>query len=204
MPRVTIAFMARSSSAREAYVALLRGINVGGKNVIPMASLVKTFERLGFSRVQTLLASGNVIFAAPRQDARKLERTIEKALASELGYDGKVVVRSKREMDALVKRLPKDWAKPSPAVRYYVLFLRHAVDHERVLGQFQPKPGVETLAYAPGALLWAAKKNALTRSAVSRQVLAGPLYQEMTSRNLATTTKIVELMAKVSSADRAS
>src|SRR5690606_26259677 len=73
VPRVTIAFMARSSSAREAYVALLRGINVGGKNVIPMASLVKTFERLGFSRVQTLLASGNVIFAAPRQDARKLE-----------------------------------------------------------------------------------------------------------------------------------
>lgn len=194
--------MARSSSSRETYVALLRGINVGGNNIIPMATLVKTFERLGFTSVKTFIASGNVIFASAERDARKLEETIEKALAADLDYEGKVVVKSKREMDAIIKALPKDWAKPNPAIRYYVMFLRHAIDDKRLLDQLDPKQGVETLAYAPGALLWAAKKSALTRSSVSRKMMAKPLYQEMTVRNLNTTKKIVELMASAASAAR--
>ena len=57
----------------EVHVALLRGINVGGKNIIPMAALAQTFERMKFSSVKTFIASGNVIFAAPKQDLRKLE-----------------------------------------------------------------------------------------------------------------------------------
>ncbi len=187
--------MARSSSSGETYVALLRGINVGGKNIIPMAALAKVFERLGFGSVKTFIASGNVIFVAPKQDLRKLEETIEIALAAEFDYDARVVVKSKREMTAIVKGIAKAWAKPSPAIRYYVLFLRDAIDDKRILGDFDPKPDVETLAYAPGALLWAAKTSALTRSSVSRKMSSKPFYKEITVRNLNTTLKLAELMA---------
>jgi uncharacterized protein (DUF1697 family) len=185
--------------AREIHVALLRGINVGGKNIIPMAALAQTFLRMKFSPVKTFIASGNVIFGAPKQDLRKLEARIERELASDFQYDARVVVKSKREMDAIVKGIAKVWPKPSGATRYYVAFLRHAVDNKKLLARFTPKPGVETLAYVPGALLWAAKTSALTKSTVSRQLLAKEIYQEMTMRNLNTTLKIADLMSAAAS-----
>jgi uncharacterized protein (DUF1697 family) len=176
------------------HVALLRGINVGGNNIIPMASLAKCFEAMKLSSVKTFIASGNVMFAAPKQDLRKLEVKIEKALVKAFDYDAKVVVKSKDELDAIVAAMPKDWRKPSPAMRYYVMFLRHAIDNKRVLDQLEPRAGVETLTYVPGALLWAATIAALGKSAVAKKMLAKPLYQEMTVRNLNTTLKLAELM----------
>jgi uncharacterized protein (DUF1697 family) len=196
--------MAKSATPFETYVALLRGINVGGNNVIPMAALTKTFTRLGFASVKTYIASGNVIFLAPKQDPRKLERKLEKALAQDFAYDAKVVLKSKTELDAIIKRLPRGWAKPSPAVRYYVMFLRHAIDSKRILDAFSPRPDVETLTYVPGALLWAANKDALTRSTVAKQVLAKPVYKELTIRNLTTTRKLVALAAEIASSKPAS
>ncbi len=181
------------------YVALLRGINVGGNNIIPMAQLAQTFTKLGFASVKTFIASGNVIFSAPKQDLRKLEEKIEKALVKQFDYDAKVVVKSKPELDAIVKAL---WKKPSAAMRYYVMFLRHAVDKKTVLDQFEPRKGVETLTYAPGALLWAADKNKLGKSTVAKKMLAKAIYQEMTVRNLNTTTKIAELMDAAEGATR--
>lgn len=176
------------------HVALLRGINVGGNNIIPMAQLAQTFTKLGFASVKTFIASGNVIFSAPKQDLRKLEVTIEKALEKRFDYDAKVVVKSSAEMDAITKGIRKAWPKPSAALRYYVMFLRHAVDKKTVLDQFEPREGVETLTYAPGALLWAADKNKLGKSTVAKKMLAKAIYQDMTVRNLNTTTKIAELM----------
>jgi uncharacterized protein (DUF1697 family) len=177
------------------HVALLRGINVGGHNIIPMAALAKTFERLRFTSVKTFIASGNVIFGAPKQDLRKLEVEIEKALVADFDYDAKVVVKSRPEMDAILAAIAKAWKQPSADVHYYVMFLRHAIDDKGVLAQFEPRSGVETLTYVPGALLWAAKKTAPGTSTVAKQLLSKPFYQQMTMRNLNTTRKLGELMA---------
>lgn len=177
------------------HVALLRGINVGGKNIIPMAALAQCFVAMKFSSVKTFIASGNVIFDAAKQNLRKLEETIEKALVKQFDYDAKVVVKSKPEMDAIVKAIASEWKKPSAKVRYYVMFLRHAIDNKHVLDEFQPRAGLETLTYAPGALLWAVQKNAITKSGVQRKMLAKHLYREMTVRNLNTTLKLGELVA---------
>ena len=176
------------------YVALLRGINVGGNNIIPMAALAKTFERMKFSSVRTFIASGNVIFQAPTQDLRKLEQKIEKQLEKEFDYEATVVVKSKSEMDAIDKGIARDWKKLDEKQRYYVIFLRHAIDNKRLLEQFEARAGVETLTYVPGALLWAAKKSDIGKSTVSRKLLAKPIYQEVTVRNVNTTRKLVELM----------
>jgi uncharacterized protein (DUF1697 family) len=147
----------RVTAAHSIHAALLRGINVGGNNIIPMAQLAQTFEKLGFASVKTFIASGNVIFATPKQDLRKLENTIEKALVKQFDYGAKVVVKSKSEMDVILKAIDKAWSKKlDAATRYYVMFLRHAVDKKTVIDQFQPRAGIETLVYVPGALLWAA------------------------------------------------
>src|SRR5690349_11738209 len=76
------------------YVALLRGINVGGNNIIPMKALAKTFEKLGLASVRTYIASGNVLFETTEKDARKLEERIAAAVKKSHACAAKVVVRS--------------------------------------------------------------------------------------------------------------
>lgn len=176
------------------HLALLRGINVGGKNIVPMAALARTFEEMKFSSVKTFIASGNVIFAAPKQDLRKLEEKIEKTLELAFDYEARVVVKSKPEYDAIIKGLPADWKKPSAALRYYVVFLRHAINSKKILDELAPRAGIETLSYVPGALLWAAKKSAGSKSTVAKKLLAKTIYKEITIRNLNTTLKLGELL----------
>jgi uncharacterized protein (DUF1697 family) len=171
------------------WIALLRGINVGGKNIIPMRALAATFTRLGFESVKTFIASGNVLFRSPTRDPRALERRLEKAIAKAHGCAIKVVVRSREELAALADDLPRGWKKPSAAKRYYVLFLRHEVDSKDILDRVQAKPGIEEIAYRPGALLWSATIAGLTRSSVMK-LTASPLYKDITIRNLATTLKV--------------
>ena len=184
--------------ARETYLALLRGINVGGNNIIPMAELVQSFTRLGLANVKTLIASGNVVFQAPKTDLRKLEQTIEKRLAADFAYDAKVVVKSHAEMDAIIAGLPKGWQRPSAAHRYYVIFLRHGIDRAELVDELAPRAGVEELTYCPGALFWRAKISALSRSSVAR-LTQRKIYADVTMRNLNTTTKLAALMAAIAS-----
>src|SRR5919198_6276780 len=109
------------------YVALLRGVNVGGNNIVSMKALTASFERLGFHDVQTYINSGNVLFRAKDADPRELEDRIDRMLAREHGLKGKTVVRSTAEMARLVKTIDKEW-KPDPAWKYNVIFLRHTLD----------------------------------------------------------------------------
>ena len=69
----------------EAYVALLRGINVGGKNLIRMEDLRTCFEEHGFAGARTYIASGNVLFETTATDPRRLTKRIEAALSKEMG-----------------------------------------------------------------------------------------------------------------------
>src|SRR2546423_7028813 len=114
------------------FVALLRGINVGGNNMIRMSSLKTSFQRMGFADVTTYINSGNIIFRAKDADARKLEQKIERMLEREYQLGCKVVVRSFAEMGALVKGLPKAW-NGDALWKYNVIFLRHSIDSKDVV-----------------------------------------------------------------------
>ncbi|MBI5486009.1 MAG: DUF1697 domain-containing protein [Deltaproteobacteria bacterium] len=184
--------MGGPGTAGTACVALLRGINVGGKNIIRMEVLRASFEAMGFSSVRTLIASGNVVFRAAGADSRKLERAIEKALSHRHGYEGKVVVRNLEEYERMMRAIPPGWGGERGR-RYYVIFLRHAIDRASVLGELEVNAGVEEVRYVPGALLWSARLDGLTQSKMSK-VIARPIYGEMTVRNLNTTRKILELL----------
>ena len=122
--------MAKSIS--NVFVALLRGVNVGGNNMISMSSLKKSFEALGFNDVVTYINSGNIIFKSKEADARKLESKIEKMLSNEYQLDSRVVLRSLSEMEKIVQNLPENWT-PDRDWRYNVIFLRHSIDSEDIL-----------------------------------------------------------------------
>jgi uncharacterized protein (DUF1697 family) len=114
------------------YVAFLRAINVGGRRV-KMAHLRKLFEALGFSNVETFIASGNVIFDSPAEDTRKLEQRIEVHLRESLGYEVATFARSASELADISRHQSAD---PSDlngeGASLYIAFL-----------QTPPSPGTE-------------------------------------------------------------
>src|SRR5438552_3642612 len=94
------------------YVALLRGINVGGNSLVSMAELKTCFEKMGFESVRTYINSGNVVFRAAKTDAQKLEILIAKQLHKQFLLPIVVVVHSLPEMHELVAGIPASWQKP--------------------------------------------------------------------------------------------
>src|SRR5215510_10264952 len=116
-----------TKSKLNVFVALLRGVNVGGNNMISMSSLKKSFESMGFTDVATYINSGNIIFKSKEADARKLEGKLEKMLSKEYQLESRVVLRSLSEMEKIVASLPENWT-PDRDWRYNVIFLRHTID----------------------------------------------------------------------------
>ena len=176
-------------------MALLRGINVGGNNMIRMSSLKTSFEGMGFYDVTTYINSGNIIFRSKEGDARKLERNIERMLSKEYQLECKVVVRSFAEIASLVEHLPKNWGGDQ-SWKYNVMYLRYSIDSKDVLDLLELKSDIEEVVYCPGTLLWSARASDVTRTSMFK--LSGrKIFQDMTVRNLNTTKKLYELMKKM-------
>jgi uncharacterized protein (DUF1697 family) len=105
------------------YAAFLRGINVGGHNPVPMHELTQAFSSLQFKNVRTLLASGNVLFEAPRASAAAFEGRIEKRLRRTFGREISVLVRTKQDLEQLSASQPFGKTPLTPQTRLYVTFL---------------------------------------------------------------------------------
>jgi uncharacterized protein (DUF1697 family) len=88
------------------YLALLRGVNVGGKNKLSMEALAKTFADHGCLDVRTYIQSGNVLFRAPARSIERLSTTIHEAIRDRFGLDVPVILRSLPELDAVVAGNP--------------------------------------------------------------------------------------------------
>src|SRR5215475_2645314 len=121
----------RTHKTRNVFVALLRGVNVGGKNNLSMSALKTNLLKAGFEGVATYINSGNVLFTSSQTDARKLETKIERLLATDHKLECKVVVRSLSEMKKLVESLPADW-QGDEQWAHNVMFLRHSIDSKDV------------------------------------------------------------------------
>ena len=178
------------------YVALLRGINVGGNNIVSMKALKQSFEQLGFKDVSTYINSGNVLFRTKAADARKLESKIDRMLAQEYLLQGGTVVRSHAEMSRLNQTIAETWKRRSEDWRYNVVFLRSEIDSDTVLEAVAIKPDIERVVYCPGTLLWSARADGLTRSAMSK-LASRPIYKQMTVRNINTTMKLCDLLDRL-------
>ncbi|MEM8618213.1 MAG: DUF1697 domain-containing protein [Actinomycetota bacterium] len=173
-------------------VALLRGINVGGKNIISMADLRAVFDAEGYDDVQTYIQSGNVVFAT---DARRssLEQAIEDALVARLGTPVKVVVRSQRQMMGVVGNAPEIFGSDRDRYLYDVVFLRTGLTPQRALAAVSLRDGVDAVWAGTGVLYFARLAERRSQSRLSR-LASTPEYQHMTIRNWATTTKLLTLL----------
>jgi len=174
------------------YVALLRGINVGGKNKIDMKQLKETFEQIGMKAVVTYINSGNVIFNDDQHTVPELTDLIETAIKKDFHFDIRVLIRSIRDLENTMKSLPESW-KNDEDMKCDILFPGEEFDRETVLDEMQVKPFIDTVIYTPGAILWSVARKDVTRSGIVK-IVGSSLYKSMTVRNVNTFRKLYAIM----------
>lgn len=178
------------------FVALLRGINVGGKNIIKMTELKGCFEMLGFENVRTYIQSGNVLFSADGTDQARLISQLEDALSTTFNYSLRVVVRSEGEMKAIVAHAPKGFGSEPANYRYDVIFLIEPLTAAEAMQSVSTKEGVDQAFAGNGVLYFSRLISRAGQSHLSR-IVGMPVYQDMTIRNWNTTTKLLNMMEAV-------
>src|SRR3984893_8191153 len=130
------------------YVALLRGINVGGNKLIRMAELKRIFASLGLKNVQTYIQSGNVLFESSRADSVALTKHIETSLHKASGFEGPVLLRPTAELEAIVKLNPFSKVKPADS-KLNVTFLVEALKTKPTVPLLSPKKDCEIIHLTP-------------------------------------------------------
>lgn len=173
------------------YVALLRGINVGGNNKVEMSKLKTTFETLGHTNVRSYINSGNIIFTSAKESSQ-LVSEIEDAIEFDFGFRVHVVLRDKSNINAVVKAVPTSWVN-DVTMKTDVMFLWDDVDNAGVLGALTIKPGIDDVKYLPGAVVWRVDKANVNRSGLLR-IVSTNLYKKITIRNVNTLRKLDKLM----------
>jgi uncharacterized protein (DUF1697 family) len=171
------------------YVALLRGINVGGKNIIPMAALREVFAELGYTDVATYIQSGNVTFSARGRSTARLTTTIESALSASFGYEARVLVLSAAELTAAIAEAPTGFGDEPERYRYDVLFVIPPMRAASALEALSAKPGVDTIDAGEHALYFRRLIAKAAQSHLSR-VVKLPVYRHVTVRNWNTTVRL--------------
>ena len=124
----------------ERYVALLRGINVGGHNIIAKDDLRRCFEDLGFTRVRTYIQSGNIVFRAAQGAGEQLTARVEAGLSERFSYTARAVVLSYAEYRALLDAAPSAWGE-DPAYRHNALFTLAGTTPAQVLASIPSRQG---------------------------------------------------------------
>lgn len=174
------------------YVALLRGINVGGKNKVEMSRLKAVCERLGLTEVRTYINSGNVVFNTRKASTRRLAAKIETAIEEEFGFEIRALVADHATIEKVEKAIPEHWVDDR-TMRTYVMFLWHDVDDPSVVGDLPLREGMDNVIYVDGALIWQVDREYITRSGMNK-VVSSPLYKSMTIRNANTVRKLAAMM----------
>jgi uncharacterized protein (DUF1697 family) len=173
------------------YLALLRGINVGGRNKVRMADLREAVEELGHADVATYIQSGNVLFRAPRQRRDELAGRLEAGLSRRFGIELKVVLVTESQLRGVVEAAPRGFGGEDQLCD--VIFLRKPLTAKRAFGAFELREGVDTAWQGKGVIYFARVAEEASRSRMSK-VVSTPEYKNMTIRSWRTTTRLLELM----------
>ena len=173
------------------YIALLRGVNLGGYKMVPMADLRALIAKMGFTDVQTLLQSGNVVFSGPSKAPSVLESQIEKELEKRLELDVDIHIRTPQEWRAVIEGNPfPAEAKKDPSHLLLTCY-RSPLEASRVKAVQQAITGPERL-HASGRHLYMTFPSGIGRSKAG--VVVGKTLGAGTARNWNTVLKLAAML----------
>lgn len=174
------------------YVALLRGVNVGGNNKVSMAELVTAMTADGFGNVKSYINSGNVLFDAeePEGLAQKVADTIKKHFE----LDIEVVVFDRDHWQQIIDEAPDNWGQ-DPEWKHNLLIMIPPYIMNKVIREIGSlKPGIETLVPGRGVLYQSMSRELFGKTTTGK-LASSPVYKKMTVRNYNTAIKLFELLS---------
>jgi uncharacterized protein (DUF1697 family) len=174
------------------YVALLRGINVGGNSKVAMADLKTCLTEAGLENVRTYINSGNVLFESTKRDAGKLAKLCSDTMLEQFGFPINCVVISHDDYAGMVASAPEYWGTGEH--RSDALFLIPPLTGQQVIDEVgQVNNEFEWLDVREGVVFWTLKKTHLTRGRLPK-IIGGAVYKQITNRSSTTTRKLLALL----------
>jgi uncharacterized protein (DUF1697 family) len=176
------------------YLVLLRGINVGGRNKVPMAALRDLLESHGHTKVSTYIASGNVILSSD-QSAAAIKRELEDALPKTFKLDSELVavlILTLAQLRSVVRERPKGFGDHPETYHSDAVFLIE-IDAPTAMQVFDPRPGVDEVWPGPGVIYSQRLSAERTKSRLNK-IMGSPAYKSMTIRSWQTTLALLERM----------
>lgn len=178
----------------KAYVILLRGINVGGQNIVPMAGLRECLEGLGFVNVSTYIASGNAVLKSD-QPSDRIKALIEEALPRWFQLDSelvRVLVLTHDQLQTIINGRPKGFGDEPDKYHSDAIFLM-GIDAAQAMAVFSPREGVDRVWPGDGVIYSQRLSSLRTKSRLGK-IVGTAAYRYMTIRNWNTTTKLLAIL----------
>jgi uncharacterized protein (DUF1697 family) len=182
------------------YLALLRGINVGGKNKVPMAELRAACEAAGLQSVSTYIASGNLFFCSEEEDVQLLRARLEALVAKSFGVTNPIMVLPTAELMSAAAAMPHWWGEQKDAVHNAIFVLPPktpalvlaSVEADKSEEALEAKGTPERYAARGPVIFWTVERSHYHRSKLP-QLIGSEHYQSITVRNVNTTRKLAAL-----------
>ena len=171
------------------YIAFLRAINVGGHNTVKMDFLRQLFGSLGFSNVETFIASGNIVFETTSKNTQVLEREIENKLREALGYEVATFIRTDAELAAIANYKPFSQSDLAGAVALNIAFLADGLDDKSSQKLMALRTDIDDFHIHEREIYWLCRKKQ-SGSKISNAVLEKAIGQKSTLRGANTVKKM--------------
>lgn len=176
------------------FIALLRGINVGGNSKVAMSDLRVCFEEQGFTAVSTYINSGNVLFTSREKEIVALVQQCETAIEKKFGFPVVVTVLAAGDLKAAFAKVPTWWASGDPKqFRSEVLFVIPPTTAQEVLTEIEKKATTVDKFFVYGQVIfWTLPRVSYNKSIVPK-IIGTPIYRRITIRSSTTAKKLLQL-----------
>ena len=176
------------------YLALLRGINISGKNKVPMAELKKDVEALGFTEVKTYLNSGNVSFESSERDTAKLREMIERMLQVQFGLTIPVFVILQEDLMDILCHAPDWWGTEDKEIYDNLIFIMPPATFADVCREIgEAKEGLERIQNYREAIYWSFRRKDYQKTNWWPKTASASIGSKLTIRTANTVRKIAEI-----------
>lgn len=174
------------------YIAFLRGINISGKNKVPMAELKKEFEKLEFGEVKTYLNSGNVAFSSDKDDIEKFTKQIEIMIKKQFALDIPVFVISREGLDDILHNAPDWWGNENKEIYDNLIFIMPPATFAEVYCELgEPKEKLEKIKDYKEAIFWSFSRKDYQKTNWWSKTASENISRKLTIRTANTVRKIV-------------
>lgn len=174
------------------YIALLRGINVGGNNKIAMSDLKQCFQDAGFSRVETYINSGNVLFECDLKDETIIQKRCESLIQDHFGFSISIALVKAESLKSMMARAPEWWGK-DPSSKHNAIFVIQPYSAQEIVEEVgQIKPDYEKVQAVDSMIFWSAPIETFSKTRWSK-IVGTKTYAKITIRNANTAWKLLQL-----------